>query len=1157
MKYNVLIFIIYFLFFLSPLYSQETEQQEALSEIEESYLVSEETEEPQSKYSDAEIRRIEMEVKTSSLSELAVWCRMLGLSESGTREELAVRIREHFELPASAEESTENKKIITIESAQTTEYFSIDIVDEDYARLKGNVYITLKDGDTIHQISANEILFNRTRNIITAKGNVVYEKIDEDRTETFRGENITVNIDTWESVFLDGRSTIDSDGTAYLFSGLVISRTANDVTILRKAKVTSVNNENSLWSITASRLWLLPGSDFAIFNAWLKVGEIPVLYIPFFFFPTDELIFHPILGYRSREGGFVQTTTYILGRPKADSSQASSLSRILGNSNDMEKERHGMFLRSTGKKYVPTNEITLKALLDYYTNLGGYIGIDFSLPKKSILNPLELSFGLGFTRTVTDSGALGYTPYWPKYDGTSDWNKSNLFSLKVPFRYRLMTNSSISGKFGSLSWSFPFYSDPFVDSDFLNRSENMDWVNMLQQGAAVTENVTSESEIGAYQWHINGNINPTIPAILNPYISRVSITNISMTLGFKTFRDDDVFKNNPDAPNRFFYGPNNFTLYSISGSISGTPLSLGGERKRIIENIERDDPFKGIGVPISPWQKEYDAQEAAEQEKKISAAILSPPEIKQSFTLSRLGNTTFSINYQLSPTSSSELQFMNSKWKTFEDVKWNQIQSILTSIGGNASLDFRADHSAGLFSNVLSFTGTGTWRDYSYLNEEAYTNEIDGTVDEKKMEEARQQQYRQTFYSASYSYSGSVRPLINNHIFSQSNLQYTFRGTLVRSKRYIDGDGPELTPQWGKWAKEERIDGEDIIGLNTHQISANLAANVLNSNQNLSISVTLPPLDEMITTSATLRLWFSETNISYRVEKYKPQSGTSGQGEIELKNKNWLVKPIDIRETLRFGNFGSLTVSMTIEPEEEKKFSSLRASLSLWDLKINFLANKVVKSVFVPNDTERPYLGGKWVQEGEAAFHPRELSLAYAKAFKDINIYRNIVTFNITIDTSLTFNMQQYTNSNFTFSLGFTLKIAKILDITFSAKSDNSVIFRYFKNLPGMEKYTLMYPEGPQNNFFIDLFDSFNFVNAEKRRRSGFKMRSFNIDISHYLGDWTATFKLSMYPYQRSVAGEIPTINIISDFSFIVQWTPISEIKTERGYDGKNKRWTR
>jgi len=1135
-------FAVIFFFFNFSLYAQEAVQNEE-TKAEETSIPEEEPEEAVSPLSYSERRRTEMEIRTSTLSELALWCRTLGLSESGTREVLSKRIREHFRLPEPSDQNRPNQKIITIESAQTTEYFSIGVIDEDYARLKGNVKISLKDGDDIHIIIADEILFNRTRNIITARGNVIYEKTSADTIETFRGVNITVNLDDWSSVFLDGSSEkkLDSDGTSYLFSGEVISRSGEDVTILSDARISSADNEEALWSIDASRLWLLPGSDFAIFNALLKVGEIPVLYLPFFYFPADELVFHPVLGYRSREGGFIQTTTYILGQPKASESETSSLTKIMGNSDDKEKELHGLFLRNTGKKAIDPNSLSLKVLMDYYVNLGAFAGIEFAMPKTGILNPLRLEIGAGFSRTITRFGNY-YTPYYPNYDGTFDWNNSNLFSFSVPFRYRINLNSSLSGKYGSLSWDLPYYSDPYIDRDFKNRAESMDFFNMVQQGAVTEDPALARNEIGTYKWHISASLNPTFD-YLSPVISKISISNIFSTLMFKPTQDEYIAKNKPDDPGRFFYAPDKLTIYSLSASITGTPLTIGGsavQKPTEAADEKTENILSSIGEPIPPWKTQDN--EDSENEKIVSENILTPPVYNHSVTLPGTRSAKFVIDYQLSPTSTTDLQFMGfNRWKTYDQVDWSEVQSIQTILQGRAVLNFRLDHTDGFYSNVVSFTGDGVWQDFTYLNEdaEAYLDSQGGT-DPLKVEKARQQQYSRTNYHSIYSYNGTVRPFNKDPIFGQSSLQYSFRGTLVKSKKYdpnASPNSPELTPQWGTWAKEKT--SEDILGLTSHQLAANLAANVMDKNQSISVSAALPPLDGSVNTNATFRFWISETNVNFRIEK------------PEISNE-WLVKPINITETLRFSSKNTFIYFMVIDPEKNNDITSIRSTLTLHSFITEFTAAHTRKWVF-----ETVSGNSTWVQKGEPALFPNNLTFSYNPAASNFELIKDRVNFRLNFRTSLKFNLMKYTESSFNLALGFTLSMPKFLDIEFSATSTNNVIWRYFKGVPGMENLTYMYIDGPQNNFFIDLFDSFNFFDDSKRRRSGFKMGALDIKAIHYLGDWTADLSVKIYPDQKTDTrgSGYPRYEIVTDISFMVTWIPISEIKTNFVHTGDTGKW--
>ena len=1137
-KSKALILIIFFLL-STVLFAQEGPAQQQNSEITEEAAeetAEEAAEEEINRLTSAERMQINMELKTSSLSELAVWCRTLGLSENGTRENLIERIREHFRITVSP--SSARQKIIKIESAQTSEYFTIDVIGEDYARLKGDVRLSLQDGEKIHKINADEILFNRTRNIINASGNVFYEKVDGSSVETFRGQSITVNIDNWSSIFLDGNTEkkLSSDGSAYLFSGKVISRSDEEATILSNASISNAASDEAYWSISASKLWLLQGADFAILNAVLKVGEIPVLYFPFFYYPADELVFHPVIGYRSREGAFVQTTTYILGQPKADPSTQSSITRILGDSSDKEKELQGLFLHTTGKKRVNPNSVSLKALVDYYVNLGAYTGIEFTSPQKGILNPIGLSLGLGFSRTITQTGG-NFTPYKKNdegfYDGTFDWNESNLFSEIVPFRYRMTLESAISGKYGRLSWSFPFYSDPFIDRDFLKRTESMDWMNMIQQGAAIEES-SSETEIGDYRWNMNGNLNPSLP-FLAPAVSRVSISNISTTVSFRQITDSVISASNPYSPGRSFFAPDKYTIYNFSGSITGTPLTLGNKRdnKNSPDKKEQIDPFNGYGIPISPFTSENENNSNTASLDIKPKDIISPPAISSTFNIPGEGNNVFSVDYSLSPTSSSELQFWTSNWKSSEDVDWNEYQSILLNITGNGNLNFRLDHSSGFYNNSLSFTGRATWQDYSYLNEEFYTNQTTGIVNETAMENARKQQYGQTNYLTSYTYNTTLRPIYNDAVFGQSNVQYTFGGTLVKSKKYDNGDEPELEPEWGSWVKEDR--SKDIYGLTSHKLSTNFDANIMDKRQNLTLSADLPPLDGLVAGNATFRVWISETSISTRMEKPPEED-------------EWIFKPIYFTETLRFGKSNSFTYYMVVNPEENNEIDTIKSTLILWNLSAVFTAIKTTRSVFTVNDTGN----ASWTAEGEPTLLPKELSIAYRQSSSNIEIIKNRINLTFNLDSTLQFDLQQYTNSNFRFSIGMTTNVTGFLELRLSFSTINAGIWRYLEGFPGTEELPYNIFDDEQKNLFLDLANSLNIFDESKRLRSGFKMQRLNFTAIHYLGDWRAELHVGMYPHQDLITKKY---NFTSDISFLIQWTPIPEIKSDYALDGKEDRW--
>jgi len=1090
-----------------------------------------------------EQNRIDMDIRTSTLSELAAWCRSLGLSEGGTSADLARRLREYFKISeqSGVPEGEDKRKIITIESARSTEYFKIEAIDEDYARLSGEVRISLKDGDAIHRIRAWNILFNRSRNLITATGGVEYIKEEGDKTETFRGDSITVDLDNWSSIFLGGASERSlqnddtTDKTTYEFAGTVISRDEEEVIVLSKASIRNASNEEALWSLNATRIWLLPGSDFAVFNAVLKVGEIPVLYIPFFFYPADELIFHPVIGYRTREGTFVQTTTYILGRPKADSGTQSSLTRILGNSNDMEKKREGMYLRSTGKKMVDPNKTSLKAIVDYYVNLGSYIGIDLDMPAKGMLGALNLSMGIGLTRTVVPVDG-NYSPFFPDYDGSTDKNYSNLFSQEVPFRYRFKTDSSISGKYGSFSWSFPYYSDPMVDNDFLNRAEEMDWINMLQKGAAVNEDEITENRMGSYTWQLSGQINPQLSR-LSPYINSISVSSISSTVSFKIVdvRPNNTYDIKYYAPNSFFYAPDTATLYSTSISIAGTPLSFGksaaNQTGDKTDETELPNPLNNIGIPRSPFEnKEKENTQKREQSDK-----LIPPELTQRFELPRTGNVELSLDYRIIPSGTSTLKFNSDKWKQYNEIDWGDVSYILNSFSGDASTTINVNHSENFFSNSFSYSGNGTWRQYGYLNEEAEDYRTSGVTDPAKIDNAKLQEYKQSFFSTSYSISSTLRPLYQNPIFSSSNLQYNLKGLAVRSKfdeENSTGDNPQWDLDYGEWTNEK---------IDNHQFSTNISALVMDKAQTFSIITDLPPKDSVLAWQTGLRIWITETDANQRIL-------------FPIDEEKRKVEPLNVTERIIFGTFGNFTQNMVLDTEI-KELISFTSSLNLskWGLTASYAAYRMKGYEYIPPSSGAATTG--WVQKaGEETLQPRDFTLNYSKKIDMKELWNNRMQFTIDTSSRLFLDLQRYTNSTFTLSLGFTLGINKFIDLSMSTNSENSSVYRYFRKMPFFNDAPIDIPEGPQNNLFLDLFNSFRFDDSKLRQSSGFKMKNFNIAVTHYLGDWNAILSWTMSPY-RPLNKRQYEIN--NEVNFLVQWIPISEFKTDLTYNKRNTpEWT-
>ena len=117
-----------------------------------------------------------------------------------------------------------------------------------------------------------------------------------------------------------------------------------------------------------------------------------------------------------------------------------------------------------------------------------------------------------------------------------------------------------------------------------------------------------------------------------------------------------------------------------------------------------------------------------------------------------------------------------------------------------------------------------------------------------------------------------------------------------------------------------------------------------------------------------------------------------------------------------------------------------------------------------------------------------------------------------------------------------TFNINNFLNLSISASSKNSVIFRYLQ-----EYFDTDGVEIPgEKNVFKDLYDSFAFWDENKRKASGFKMKSLSINLTHELHDWTFASEFTVSP--RLEKGKY---DYSPYFSMAVVWRPMASIKTK------------
>jgi hypothetical protein len=373
----------------------------------------------------------------------------------------------------------------------------------------------------------------------------------------------------------------------------------------------------------------------------------------------------------------------------------------------------------------------------------------------------------------------------------------------------------------------------------------------------------------------------------------------------------------------------------------------------------------------------------------------------------------------------------------------------------------------------------------------------------------------QTSFTSSSEFTATVRPLYLSSVWSGTNFQYSVKGLIAKSVLKDTATNKPDDAWWdvilGKWDREN---------LESHKLTANLQASVMNKAQNLSLIAEMPPEETSLSGNAVLRAWISETNLS---------------GKIRDPYEDPIYDAMTLTETLRFTNSFSASQTIIYDPEKEE-FTSMTSNLSFYGLTASFTATYAATSKLELDAANQ----WRWNSHPES-FEPRKFTLGYVRTFKQDELWEKRLSYSLGINTSLTLDLQRFTDSNFNFTLSGTLGISKFLDITLGTTSNNASMYRYFRDW-GIFDVPADLPIIGETNIFTDLFNSFRFDNEELRKNSGFKLKSFNLSLLHHLGDWNAKLTVALSPYLPSGKREY---EFNTEISFVVQWLPISEIKTE------------
>ena len=480
--------------------------------------------------------------------------------EEGTREEMQNALYEYeglaaYEVVEGEDEAADDEYILTINQAQNFTR------EGDRVVLTGNSSISIENEGTVSELSADTIIVDTRNSRLTALENVSYTTDDESASI----QDITADIVTvsWESGSLmvtnattSTESTGEDDETITIYtSGETLSYSPDGGMLYQDGFITS-NPDEAYLSITAKEIAMLTGSDMFVTNAYLSIGRVPLLWLPFFFFPGSQVTGNPSIGFTSERGAFLNTTFELLGQAESveegsDSSQ-SFMSILTQGGDDENTQPTGAYYSSkrelsAAERWARETGSYIALMADAYSENGLHLGID------SHISLLEDSLTFSFLDGVALSPSSSY------YDGH--------------FRYYGVNEFEYKGYGLDLTLSLPFYSDSRVMMDYADRLTGFSLFSLMKTPEFPTD---YNSTITTYSNELE--IDYTLPSeIRNDYVSSLSVSDLTVAVDYRWDTSDHK------------YYVDETTLPSFTASVSGMLFDFASTVTSPVVAIEKEE----------------------------------------------------------------------------------------------------------------------------------------------------------------------------------------------------------------------------------------------------------------------------------------------------------------------------------------------------------------------------------------------------------------------------------------------------------------------------------------------------------------------------------------------------------------------------------------
>ena len=405
------------------------------------------------------------------------------------------------------------------------------------------------------ELEAGRILIDFEGQQLSALGSVVFRDTQGTLLEKAEGEIVTFDWAGGDIRISKGTTSLSRENSEdvkveFFTSGERVTFLGDGVSVQFDKGFITTNRENAYFSISAQKLLLLKGGDMFMEHAWISIGRIPLLWIPFFYYPGQTFVFNPAVGYDQDRGYFFSTTTELYGTyGKIKKSDESSLTTLLSSAEKGNLIPDGWVYRMEAEKNQPQAESKLASwatksdsylvlFADTYQKRGTFLGLDSNN-----------NFSDGRYKLST----LGGLALWGNHTVASS-------VYDIPgVRYFIDGKLTVKTAGADLSLTMPFYSDPKVKIDYGNRLTSFSLGGLFGNQDFPDE---FRSDITSFTWALDGSFQIPMESV-KPLVTSLKVDRLNARV---------VWKANPKVDGPGYYIAS-MVVPDFRASVAGTLIS--------------------------------------------------------------------------------------------------------------------------------------------------------------------------------------------------------------------------------------------------------------------------------------------------------------------------------------------------------------------------------------------------------------------------------------------------------------------------------------------------------------------------------------------------------------------------------------------------------